>query len=242
MKKGSKHKVESRIRMRQRGNSPFVQVYIGDSRRKWEDYANRHFQAKSSGAGLLSRMIKTYVEFAIQNDLKDVTKNNIIFGKVDERMKADLDSTKTELEKTQSFLSGIQEQLKQREEQYKKLEETKISKINFKDFRELESFVFSFVCESKRGVTLSEVLEAVKKEGFKEEDWAGSDEGTNYWQAVQSLSNIIYYDILLYHSEHTGYLGFDGFRWRKGELQKMAEQAKKEMEEYQEHLAEKSGG
>ena len=77
--KGTKHTMDAKQRMigkKINMGSHHMQIYLGSDERKkrWQDYADKHFKAESSGKGKVSTMVQKFVDFCIENQVEDPSK------------------------------------------------------------------------------------------------------------------------------------------------------------------------
>ena len=203
MRKNQKHTEKSKNAMKGKKTNTqtaHIQVYIGSAERKkkWEDYANEHFKAESSGKGKVSTMIQKFTEYCIQNNISDPSKFKISTNAIEELKELETENTslKTQVNTLHAQLETAQTDLKIAQMNAKFKQETKTESS---DVWVLEDRIMSLLQTTKKAMKISEIIKALDLEKDKEK-WVKYEDVTfienekevTQKHEIENLSDIIY--------------------------------------------------
>lgn len=185
-------------------NAVTMQIYLASEKRKktWQEYADKHFQAESSGRGKVSTMVQKFTDFCIQNQVVDPSK--FIIG-----ANATLEYQKLQIENNRLILENnvIRAQRDDAENSLKiaqlNLNYERKSDKKSTDFLQLEDRVLTLLKDIGKPMTLSEIIKALdikdsdKWDIIEEVKVIEDGQEVIKHHVVESLQDVIYNILIL---------------------------------------------
>lgn len=170
--KGTKHTMDAKQKMigkKINAGTHHMQIYLGSAERKkrWQDYANEHFKAESSGRGKVSTMVQRFVDFAIENQIADPSKFVIGVNANEEIIELKKENITLVAENSKMYpkIEDLELELKVANLEAKFKKETE---KDSKDIWVLEDKVMSLLQTTKKPMTIAEIIKALNLEKDKQ--------------------------------------------------------------------------